>query len=457
MILGLVVRRGSGPNPDDNLGPNLESPGKVGLATTEEASVAVLPFHDFSGDEENAYFSAGMTEEIISKLSRIEGLEVASRGSVARYSDRARDPQQIGTELGVAYLLDGSVRRAGDRVRVSAQLVDATTGRNVWSEDFDGSLEDVFSMQEETALEIARRFDLELSPTEQQDVGRRLTDNVAAYDAYLKGMSLYRGWGNPANFGPAVEQFELALELDPDFAAAMAGLAGVLAEIYRGRESSEDLIQRAEGLARRAVELDPHLADASNALAMVAANRWDYRRASELLRETVRLAPKESLYWENLAWALAYETPPRAEAAEEAAREAIRLQPMYPGAYYQLGRSLIAQGRYEEAKAAFETSLEQDPGFSTGYMGLAQYSLAVGAPEAALAELEKTRSKNTALNFYYRSAAHTLLGDSDRAITDLESAFELGFRDFAVLETNDYFSALRDDPRYEELIDRYRG
>ena len=216
MILGLVVRRGSGPNPDDNLGPNLESPGKVGLATTEEASVAVLPFHDFSGDEENAYFSAGMTEEIISKLSRIEGLEVASRGSVARYSDRARDPQQIGTELGVAYLLDGSVRRAGDRVRVSAQLVDATTGRNVWSEDFDGSLEDVFSMQEETALEIARRFDLELSPTEQQDVGRRLTDNVAAYDAYLKGMSLYRGWGNPANFGPAVEQFELALELDPD-------------------------------------------------------------------------------------------------------------------------------------------------------------------------------------------------------------------------------------------------
>jgi adenylate cyclase len=346
-----------------------ESVNKI-LVAGAKPSVAVLPFHNLSGEEENAYFSAGMTEEIISKLSRIDALEVASRGSVARFTDPVRDPQQIADELGVGYLLDGSVRRAGDRVRVSAQLVDAATGRNLWSEDFDGSLEDVFSMQEATALEIARRFNLELTPAEQHDVGKRLTDNAAAYDAYLKGMSLYERWGKQVNLERAVEQFELAVDLDPEFAAALAALAGVQAELYRVFDSSEERIERAEQLARRAVELDPTLADANNTLGLIAANRYDYRRATELIREAVRLAPKTALYWEFLAWSLAYQTPPDAEGAEEAARQAIRLQSISPGAYYQLGRALLAQDRFDEAKSAFETALKQGPGFTSGHLGM---------------------------------------------------------------------------------------
>jgi TolB-like protein len=433
-----------------------DSADKVLVAGTKP-SVAVLPFHNLSGEEENAYFSAGMTEEIISKLSRIDALEVASRGSVARFTDPVRDPQQIGAELGVGYLLDGSVRRAGDRVRVSAQLVDAATGRNLWSEDFDGNLEDVFSMQEATAFEIVRRFNLELTPAEERDVGKRLTDNAAAYDAYLKGMSLFERWGKEVNLEKAVEQFELAIDLDPEFAAALAALAGVQAELYRVFDSSEERISQAELLARRAVELDPTLADANNTLGLIAANRYDYRRAAELIREAVRLAPKTALYWEFLAWTLTYQTPPDAEGAEEAVRQAIRLQPISPGAYYQLGRALLAQERFDEAKLAFETALKQGPGFTSGHLGMTQYFLAVGDYDTALRTLDEKVDRRTAITQFYRAAIHAAADQPKQALEALDSSLELGYRDFAALEASQYFEALRSDARYGDLISRYEN
>ncbi len=425
-------------------------------AVAERPSVAVLPFHNLSADAGNDYFSAGITEEIISKLSRIEGLEVASRSSVMPYTDPTRDVQQIGDELGVRYLLDGSVRRAGDRVRVSAQLVDGSTGRNLWSEEFEGSLEDVFAMQEKTALEIARQLDLQLSPEEERDVQRRLTDNVIAYDAYLRAFALASEWSDEALQQEARQQFELALELDPDFAAAMAGLAYLEANYYRNFDSSKEVLERAERLAGRAAELAPDLPLASFSLAQVAGVNYDYHRAGQLLREAVRLDPKEPTYWDNLSWVLAYQTPPDGDGAVEAAEEALRLRPNFPGAYYHLGRGFILQGRYQEARRAFERSLELNPEFSAGLLGLAQYHLAVGDHEAALASLEKTWDA-TAINYFYLAAIHADAGSSDKAHEALEHAFELDYRDFAALDASPYFASLRDDPRYQELLRRYRG
>ena len=419
-------------------------------------SVAVLPFHNLSADPENDYFSAGMTEEIISKLSRIDALEVASRSSVASYTDRARDVQQISVDLGVRYLLDGSVRRAGDRVRVSAQLVDGTTGRNIWSEDFDGSLDDVFAMQEQTALQIAERLNIELSPEEQFDVQKRATENVAAYDAYLRGMALSRNWGVRAGLEAAIGQFDLALKLDPEYAAALAGRAFVEGDMYRNFDTSEERIQRAEEYATRAAELDPTMPDASHALAMIAGNRFDYKRASELLREAVRLAPKEPRYWDNLSWALAYETPPDGRGAVDAALKALELQPHFPGAYYHLGRGLIALGRYDEARQAFETMIEQDPDWGARNIGMAQYHLAVGDYEQALEVIERDAARDTVMVNYYRAAILAGAGDADEALKTLEHTLEQGFRDFVTLEASPYFAALRDDPRYQDLIGRYQ-
>jgi serine/threonine protein kinase/Tfp pilus assembly protein PilF len=452
VVLILLVAVLAGPWRDEPV----ESP-LAPAAAPETPSVAVLPFHNLSAEEDAQYFSAGVTEEILSKLSRLDGLEVASRSSVASFTDPARDVQQIARDLGVRYLLDGSVRRAGDRVRVSAQLVDASTGRNLWSEDFEGSLEDVFAMQEETALKIAERLDLDLSPAEQRKVQRRSTDNVFAYDAFLRAMALSRDWGNLEVLTEAIEQFEVALEHDPDFAAAMAGLAFTESNIYRNFDSSEERIQRAEDFATRAAELDPTLPDAVHALAMVVGNRFDYERASKLMREAVRLAPKEALFWDNLSWTLAYETPPDSEGAEAAAREALRLQPIYPGAYYHLGRALIQQGRYDEAREAFQTSLEQDPAFLSGHLGLAQVDLAVGDYESALASIERMGKEDSAINTYYRAAIHSAAGEADEALRLLRKALDQGFRDFTALEASPHFASLRADPRYQELIGRYKG
>jgi TolB-like protein/Tfp pilus assembly protein PilF len=427
------------------------------VAIAEKPSVAVLPFHNLSADEDNAYFSAGITEEIISKLSRIDGLEVASRSSVAAFTDPARDVQQIGRDLGVRYLLDGSVRRAGEQVRVSAQLVDGTTGRNLWSEDFDGSLEDVFAMQEQTALKIAERLDLELSPEEERDVQRQLTDNVAAYDAYLQGMAMSRNWGVREGLDAAGKKFEQALELDPNFAAAMAGWATVESDLYRNFDTDEERMRHAEELAERAVQIDPTIADASHALGLIAGNRFDYDRAVRLLGESVRLDPKEPRFWDNLSWALAYQTPPDGDRAVEAAREAIRLQPIFPGAYYHLGRGLIAQGKYEEAREAFETSMEQNPSFGSGHLGLAQVDIATGEWDSALKQIELSEEKGTAIVLYYQAAALAGKGEIDQALEALEGALQLDYRDFANLDASPYFETLRQDPRFTELIQRYRN
>jgi TolB-like protein len=165
-------------------------------------SIAVLPFVNMSDDASNEYFSDGMTEELISKLSRVQDLQVTARTSVARFKGTDKDIREIGEELGVHYVLEGSVRKAGDRVRITAQLINASTGFHVWSDDFDGGLKDVFAVQEKTAFKIAEALDLALSPMEEAAVRRRYTENPGAYDAYLQGWALIESF-NPGVDGPA--------------------------------------------------------------------------------------------------------------------------------------------------------------------------------------------------------------------------------------------------------------
>jgi non-specific serine/threonine protein kinase len=421
----------------------------------EMPSIAVLPFHNLSADPDNEYFSAGMTEEIISKLSRIDGLEVASRSSVARYKDGDRDAQKIGADLGVRYLLEGSVRRAGDRVRISAQLVDGSTGRNLWSEDFDGSLDDVFAMQEQTALEIVEKLDLQLSPDEELDVQKRSTESVQAYDAYLRAMAALQDWSDIAKLNEARGHLERALEYDADYGPALAGLAGVESQVYRNFDSSEERILRAEQLAERAMALDVESALAHMTLAQIAGVRYDYKRAARLLREAVRIGPKEPLHWDLLSWVLAYQTPPDPEGALDAANRALELQPDFPGALYHRGRALIQLGRHEEALADFERSLELNPEFSAGHMGRAQYFLAIGDYVGALAALDDA-GKDSAINLFYAASAYAAGGEKDLAFAHLEGSLKAGYRDFASLDATPHLDAIREDPRYRELIRKYR-
>ena len=253
--------------------------------TGESPSLAVFPFENLSADPENQYFSDGMTEELVSKLSRIQGLQVASRRSAAHFRERIGSIAEIAEELGLTHVVEGSVRRAGGRVRISAQLIDAGTSFQLWSDDFEGELDDVFGLQEQVALEIAAALDLQLSPEETARVGVRHTENSKAYDAYLRGWSLVQSAHTILDFpeeriDAARQYFEEALALDTKYPLALAGL-GAAEWLYRyfGYDRSPERLQRAEALALEALALDPELSEAYIVLGQVFLSKQDYARS----------------------------------------------------------------------------------------------------------------------------------------------------------------------------------
>ncbi len=420
-------------------------------------SVAVLPFQNMSADPQNEYFSDGMTEEIISKLSRIQSLQVASRTSVMRYKGTQKDVKDIGRELGVRYVLEGSVRRAENRVRVTAQLIDSESGFHVWSNDFDREMKDVFAVQEETALKIAEALNLQLTPQEQQAVKHRYTDNPQAYDAFLRGQALIAYADLPEKLEAARRAYEEALSSDPDYAPALAGLSQIEALYYRNLDSDPVRLQRAEQLAQRALGLDANLPQAHLAWGLIHACRYEYEQAEEEFRTALRLDPDDALAWNRLSWALGYQQPPKAKEAEEAAREAIRLDPARFSSYYYLGRALMFQQRYDEAITAFEHALEMNTNYSVARLGLAQAYLAKGDLDRALSEIQQAqRMRESPITLVTESSIRAARGEKQQALALLEKSLARGYRDFSALDANPHFASLRGEPRYQELMSRYR-
>ncbi len=427
-------------------------------AASTKPSVAVLPFQNLSGDPQNEYFSDGTTEEIITKLSSIRNLEVTSRTSVTRYKGTQKDVKEIGRELGVRYILEGSVRKAENRVRITAQLIDSSTGFHLWAQDFDRDLKDVFSVQEETALKIAEALKLQLSPQEQQAVHRRYTENVKAYDAFLRGKALFGEFDRTEKLEEARKDFEEALRLDPNYAPALAGLAWVEAEYYRNLDSDPSLLRRAETLAQKALVIDPQLSDVHFTLGLIAGCRYEYRRAAEEFREARRLEPDSGPTWDDESWALAYQQPPDGPGAEKASRESLRLGFSTMGSYYHLGRALLVQGRYDEAIAAFEQARKLSPTSYTPDAGIVQVYLAKKEYDRALQLFLRVPEKvrNTSLQAFLASSIYAGRGEREKSLAELQKALDEGYRDFAAIDASPHLAAFRTDPRFQQLLRRYR-
>ena len=418
-------------------------------------SIAVLPLQNNSSEPDSAYFADGMTDEITTKLSRIQGINVASHSAVAALKSLQSDTTQIGRTLGVRYLLEGNVRKSGDLVRINVHLVDSSSGFDVWAEDFKGETKDVFSLQEQTALKIAQALDLKLSPQEKQVLEHRYTENAQAYEEFLIGRSLSENENDPQKLEAARSHFEKALKLDSNYAPALAGLGEIEGFYYRNFDSTPAHLQRAEELAQRAIAAAPDLVEARTLLARAEGWKYNYPKAVEGLREAVRLTPNDSHVWDNLAWALAYEQPPEGAEAEKAAREAIRLQPSLVPAYYHLGRALLVQGRYDEAAQAFQHA--GDLGDSHyRELGMGQVLLAQGNYDGAIARLSEGTYPKDVIGAYFLSAAHAAKGDKEKALSMLQRTFDLGYRDFATIDASPYFAALRSDERFQRLIRKYR-
>ena len=430
----------------------MRSNSSAATSTVSKPSIAVLPLQNLSPEPDSKYFSDGMTDEITTKLSKIQGINVTPHTS----SDAVKgSAQEIGKSLGVRYVLEGTVRKAGDEVRINVHLIDTDSGFQVWADDFTGQMKDVFSLQEQTALAIAQSLNLTLTPQEQQAIKKRYTQNPRAYDAYLRGSALVSSFDQRESLETARKNFEEALQQDPNYAPAIAGLAWVEGQIYRNLEANPAHLQRAEEYARRALALDPELAEAHVAMGTVNSDKYDYSAAAREYRRATELDPESGYASDQLSWALGYEQPPDAVGAEAAARKAIRLQTSLYPAYYHLGRALLLQKRYDEALAAFEQMRQMAPHASSAYLGEGQVYLAKGEYDKAVNAL-MTDFKPAGITYYWLGAAYAAKGDRAKAIETMQKAFQAGFTDFTAISNSPYFDSIRNDPQFQQLLSKYR-
>jgi non-specific serine/threonine protein kinase len=288
------------------------------VATGPQRTVAVLYFENQSGAKEDEYFRDGITEDIVTELLKIQQLEIFPRSEMLAFRDKQVPALQVGQQLGAAYVLEGSIRRAGSRVRITAQLVEVSTRHSVWAERYDRQLEDVFAIQEEIARSIAQALRITLTPQEEKIIARRPTENPQAYDFYLRGRSYMRR----ENLDYALQMFEQAIQLDPNFALAHAGIAHLCGLIYEYREQKPKWIERAKAACERATVLSPDL--------------------PEILVSHSRISYSQKKY----------------DEAAQLALRAIERKPDCEGAWTILGRSYFASGRHEEAAGVVERAIE---------------------------------------------------------------------------------------------------
>lgn len=363
LLFGLLLAGGSFLAVVDYLIP-AESPEVI----LEDGSVAVLPFENLSGQEENRYFSDGMTEELIARLARVPDLKVISRTSAMRYRDSEQAPGEIGRELGVASLLEGSVQREGERLRVSARLVDTRTEETLWAETYDRAMVDVFAIQTDLAERIAASMGLVLAGIDPTSaVAPELpTSDLEAYDLYLRGRFFWNQ-RSPEGLTRAMGLFQDAIARDPNFHMAHAGLADawVVMPYHTGGAAGESL-DRALEAAGRALELRPGLGEAHAARALALTGQWQWEAAEAEFRRALELSPGYATAHE---WhAILLMARGRTEEGLESARRAFTLDPMSRVISYVLGLILFVSDEPEEALAHFDRALELDPGFPLAHL-----------------------------------------------------------------------------------------
>ncbi len=335
-------------------GPAVEA----GFETTAPAradtpSIAVLPFTNMSGDPEQQYFSDGITEDIITELSRFTALEVVARNSTFVYRDQAVDVSDVGRKLGARYLLEGSLRKAGNRIRLTAQLIDVASGKHVWAERYDRELEDIFAIQDELVHAIVATLAGRLR---EADVKRSLMtppESLAAYDCYLRALDLDRKF-DPESSLEGLEFVKKAIELDPTFARAHALYAGTTTTIgWFQIDSSQTHLDESLRIAKAAVSLDPQDSFCHWALGFVYIRRGELDLARDALERALSLNPHDALVWTDYAWYHICVGDP--EKALQLLDEREAVDPIPPNWHWELrGEALYCLGRYAEAVASYE-------------------------------------------------------------------------------------------------------
>jgi len=352
----------------------------------EVRSVAVLPFANMSPDEDNEHFCDGLAEELLNALSKVDALKVAARTSAFAFKGKHAEVSTIARALGVNTIVEGSVRRSGRRLRISVQLIDAADGYQLWSERYDREMGEIFALQDDITLAVVSALKLKFLGDEKAAVQKRYTDNVEAYELFLKGR--YHSYKYTAQgWKQSIELFEKAIAIEPDYALAYAGLAASRACLwYFGLLPAEQTIPQCKAATERALAIDVSLADAHRSRALVTFfHDWDWQRAEPMFKESIALRPDDA---ETLSYyALVLAIVGRADEAIRLNREALRLDPLAPLIGMNGGWTFFSAGMSGEAFRHAAKMIENEPGFFGGHWLQGAIHLSEGELESAVAQL----------------------------------------------------------------------
>ena len=400
----------------------------VTLTGPSAQSVAVLPFVDMSPGGETAYLGDGLSEELSSDLAKLPGLRVAARTSAFAFKGRDIDVRTIGSQLGVRYVLEGSVRREGERVRVTAQLIDAATGFHAWTESYDRPWQDLIGIQQDISAAIAGQMHAVLTPELAQQLRAVPTENPRAYDYYLAGLAELRRGGGLSHIAEAETLFRRALEADPGFARAQAGLCQI-ATIRYERSNATDYVYQAEAACRAALEADATLKETELALGKLYLASGRPEQSEAVYRSLLRRAPRDAEAHIGLGRAL--ERSGRKKEAEQSFREAIVVEPGYWASYNALGNFLFMNGRGAEAADAYARVTELAPGNASGFNNLGAARLAAGHLDAAAKAFEQSNRIEPSRSAYANlGTVYYYLGRLNEAEVMYTKALEIAGEDY---------------------------
>jgi TolB-like protein/Tfp pilus assembly protein PilF len=421
-------------------------------------SIAVLPFVNMSADPENEYFTDGVAEEIINALSKVQALRVASRTSAFAFKGKSEDIGEIGRKLKVATVLEGSVRKAGNRLRVTAQLVNVADGYHLWSERYDRELEDVFAIQDEIAGNIVKALRVVLSDAERRALEKAPTDNVQAYEYYLRGRQFFHQFRR-TGIQFARRMFERAIEVDPGYALAYSGVADCCSFLYMYWDGSKSNLDSADAASRKALELDPDLAEAHASRGFAFSLSRRYAEARQEFETAIQLNPK--LYEAHYFYARASFQEGKLEEAVRHYEDAAGVRPEDYQALLLMTAGLKALGRDTEAFDAMrqglqviERHLELNPDDARAlYLG-AGALIQLGDQRRGLEFTKRAFAIDPEDSgvLYNVACNYAQLGQPEEALACLEKAIQNGFGHKEWLENDSDLDAVRGDPRFATLL-----
>jgi TolB-like protein/Tfp pilus assembly protein PilF len=456
------------------------------VISTIEKSIIVLPFENMSPDPDQEYFSDGLTEEIITDLSRINNLMVISRSSAMTFKGARATVKEIANKVHVRYVLEGSVRKAGNNIRITAQLIDGLTDTHIWAEKYNGNLDDIFEIQEKVSRSIVNSLKLKISAEEKEFISKSPTKNLEAYNLYLKGR-FFSYIGTREGMVKSVECYEKALSLDPDYALAYAGLAdNYYVQATFGWLPLEEGLSRAKKNAHRALDIDIHLAETHAILGVIYGScDWKYEKATEELSLAVKLNPKcmcAHQYYAGLLDALGQNDEARIHV-----NIAIEIDPSFFYLYILSAQLYYNTGKFQESLNECLKAIEIFPDFKYGYWRAFRIYLRQGE-ELKSVEIINNYLKRDSVNaqnienlqdIYRRSGLagllnwlidweingnnpdlyllatwHIFLGNKEQALSYLEEAVEKRMVAIPMINNDPDFDILHSEPKYHALIEK---